>query len=908
MSEAPDGERVRSLREQRGWTQDGLAARAVIDVQTLRRIERGGRVRRRSLLRVAQALGLTIEELQQPAAPQQDAPSAGRLRQALVAECGETNLLGGIFLDQDLPLHRFAVERSLEVSGGLETFSPGDLLRDSRDTGPGRWVIVGDAGAGKTTLLRVLGLKLAADPHAPCPVYLRLLELPLDDPRPEVLLGSVASEERELVARLADEGRVVFLLDGLDEVPPSGRARIRSLLKVAAARWPCPLLVTSRPFGLRRPGGFELARLLPLDDGQITEFLERWFDQRGEGPSGAELTPELLESARTPLLLVIVALLIERGAHDPYSERPHTRAQLYAQGLDVLLAGMHRPEGAPRIESDVQCALDALAKAAHLLTSQQTLALSTRELASRLRSDDALWERLARVERWAGGPEAFLEEIAELSGVLAPHDGRGTQVRFWHRSFQELLTARELARRPHDELLAEAESLRRDGDMAHWVEPYTLLAGELERADDFLDALYQADPEIAVRALENARHVGSGTLQELVSELHNEDDPRPQARTLIEGMRSWWSSVGDSARAGLVTATEYKAGAWLAGHPDALAKLQKLLEALGRTPQDPIEVDDWLAELVHSLPCDRRMLRGRIYLQLGRLLEPRQAIELAEAFWEGALERGSYGDDLFFLHDLLTRLGKEHVAARRALAALYEDLGTPPAELLEWASIPAGEFVMGDLAESGGFPWERPRHRVRFPRGWEAARTTVTRAQYARFDPSACPFDADDPQEARRPAEGLSWYACVAFCRWLSHHAGAGSVIRLPREAEWEYMARAGTETRYWSGDEEADLDRVGWYRENAEGRTHPVGLKPANPWGLFDVHGNTWEWTQDWYGAYPEADQQDPRGASSGTCRVMRGGCFQWDAPWARSSHRSWLPAHSRIENIAFRPVRCPL
>ena len=76
MSEAPDGERVRSLREQRGWTQDGLAARAVIDVQTLRRIERGGRVRRRSLLRVAQALGLTIEELQQPAAPQQDAPSA----------------------------------------------------------------------------------------------------------------------------------------------------------------------------------------------------------------------------------------------------------------------------------------------------------------------------------------------------------------------------------------------------------------------------------------------------------------------------------------------------------------------------------------------------------------------------------------------------------------------------------------------------------------------------------------------------------------------------------------------------------------------------------------------------------------------------------------------------------------
>ncbi|HBP22418.1 MAG TPA: hypothetical protein DEA08_32145, partial [Planctomycetes bacterium] len=480
MSVLPDGERVRSLREERGWTQDGLAGRAVIDVQTLRRIERGGRVRRRSLLRVAQALGLELEALQRSEAPPPSAaPGAGRLRQALAAECAETNLLGGIFLNEDLPLRRFAVERSLEVSMGLETLDPRELLRDSRDARPGRWVVVGDAGAGKTTLLRSLALRLAAEPSAPCPVYLRLLELPPDDPRPEVLLSVVPSEERELVARLAEEGRVVFLLDGLDEVPATERAKLRSLLKVTAARWPSPLLVTSRPFGLRRPGGFELARLLPLDDGQIGEFLERWFSQRGQGPSGAELTPELLESARTPLLLVIVALLIERGAHDPYSERPHTRAQLYAQGLDVLLAGLHRPEGAPKIESDVECALDALAKAAYQLTSAQTLSIGARQLAARLRADEELWKRLSQVERWAAGPEAFLDEIAELSGVLAPHDGRGTQVRFWHRSFQELLTARELARRPHAELLAEAETLSRDGARAHWVEPYALLAGEL---------------------------------------------------------------------------------------------------------------------------------------------------------------------------------------------------------------------------------------------------------------------------------------------------------------------------------------------------------------------------------------------------------------------------------------------
>lgn len=666
--------------------------------------------------------------------------------------------------------------------------------------------------------------------------------------------------------------------------------------------------MTSRPFGLRRPGGFELARLLPLDDAQITEFLERWFTQRGAGPSSAELTPELRESARTPLLLVIVALLIERGARaqEPHSERPHTRAQLYAQGLDILLAGLHRPEGAPKIASDVECALDALAKTAYQLTDAQELSVSKRQLATRLRADEELWGRLSQVQRWSVGPDALLDEIAELSGVLAPHDGRGNRIRFWHRSFQELLTARELARRPRAELLSEAATLNRAGESAHWVEPYALLANELERADDLLDALYQADPEIAVRALENAQRVAPGTLHELVNELQAEDDLRPQARTLIEGMRSWWSSVGDSARAGLVTATEYRAGAWLEGDDEALAKLQQLLTALGRDPLDPVEVDDWLAELVHSLPCDRRMLRGRIYLQLGRLLEPRQAVELAQAFWESALERGSYGDDLFFLHDLLTRLGERYAPARRALGALYERLGTPPAGLLTWLEVPAGQFVMGDLAESGGFPWEHPRHRVRFEQGWEAARTPVTREQYRCFDPSTSP-GADDPAWGEHPVDGLSWYACVAFCRWLSHHAGAKHEIRLPREAEWEYMARAGTETRYWSGDDEADLDRVGWYRANAGGRTHPVALKPANPWGLLDVHGNVWEWTQDWYGAYPEEAQVDPLGASSGTCRVLRGGCFLWDAPWARSSHRSWLPAHSRVENLGFRPVRCP-
>ncbi len=93
---------------------------------------------------------------------------------------------------------------------------------------------------------------------------------------------------------------------------------------------------------------------------------------------------------------------------------------------------------------------------------------------------------------------------------------------------------------------------------------------------------------------------------------------------------------------------------------------------------------------------------------------------------------------------------------------------------------------------------------------------------------------------------GISWDDARAYCEWLGELTGEH--YRLPTEAQWEYACRAGTETRWSFGDEERDLDEHAWYSGNADGKLHPVASRRPNPWGLYDMHGNVWEWCADWY------------------------------------------------------------
>ena len=170
----------------------------------------------------------------------------------------------------------------------------------------------------------------------------------------------------------------------------------------------------------------------------------------------------------------------------------------------------------------------------------------------------------------------------------------------------------------------------------------------------------------------------------------------------------------------------------------------------------------------------------------------------------------------------------------------------------------------------------------------------------------------------------MSWFAAVMFAEWVG--------ARLPLEPEWEYVCRAGTKTRFWSGDSDGDLARVGWHGDyvgggNAHGHPHPVAEKPANAWGLHDVHGNVWEWCADVYDGEAYASRADgltvdPRrltfavgnalptsaeSADRGASRVVRGGSCDPGPEGARSAVRSWEAPSYTFGYLGFRLLLCP-
>ena len=156
----------------------------------------------------------------------------------------------------------------------------------------------------------------------------------------------------------------------------------------------------------------------------------------------------------------------------------------------------------------------------------------------------------------------------------------------------------------------------------------------------------------------------------------------------------------------------------------------------------------------------------------------------------------------------------------------------------------------------------------------------VTQEQYERVM-GKNPSRFKGPQ---LPVERVSWKAAVSFCTKLSafpEEQAAGRTYRLPTEAEWEYACRAGSTTDFCFGDAEWGLDDYAWYEDNSDHRTHPVGQKRPNAWGLYDMHGNVWEWCADWHDeAYYEASPvDDPQGPATGVDRVGRGGSWSESA-----------------------------
>jgi formylglycine-generating enzyme required for sulfatase activity len=159
------------------------------------------------------------------------------------------------------------------------------------------------------------------------------------------------------------------------------------------------------------------------------------------------------------------------------------------------------------------------------------------------------------------------------------------------------------------------------------------------------------------------------------------------------------------------------------------------------------------------------------------------------------------------------------------------------------------------------------------------------------------------------PVEQVSWNDVQEFIRKLNamDEMEETDKYRLPSEAEWEYACRAGTTTRYSFGDGEVELGEHAWYADNAGDETHPVGQKKPNAWGLYDMHGNVWEWVQDEYHSNYQDAPSDGRAWDDGSSsnRVMRGGVWNYYTENCRSANRVSLDADYRDDFIGFRLLR---
>ena len=189
-------------------------------------------------------------------------------------------------------------------------------------------------------------------------------------------------------------------------------------------------------------------------------------------------------------------------------------------------------------------------------------------------------------------------------------------------------------------------------------------------------------------------------------------------------------------------------------------------------------------------------------------------------------------------------------------------------------------------------------------KAFELGQHEVTQEQYEKVM-GTNPNTFKGPQN---PVENVNWDDAVEFCRKLSElpeEKSGDYVYRLPTEAEWEYACRARTKTEYSFADSDSGLGAYGWYKDNSGKTTHPVGQKKPNPWGLYDMHGNVWEWCQDWYGDYPSGAVTDPTGAASGSGRLLRGGSFFGQTSVVRSAYRNSNRPDSRLSNYGFRPAR---
>jgi formylglycine-generating enzyme required for sulfatase activity len=246
-----------------------------------------------------------------------------------------------------------------------------------------------------------------------------------------------------------------------------------------------------------------------------------------------------------------------------------------------------------------------------------------------------------------------------------------------------------------------------------------------------------------------------------------------------------------------------------------------------------------------------------------------------------------------------------------APGATYAGLIEPQTGM-EFVAIEPGSFVMGSPIREAGRNTDEVAHRVTITKRLFVGRHEVTQTQWAMVM-GQNPSHFKDC--SRCPVENVDFYEVATFITKLNAQS-TSMRYRLPTEAEWEYVCRAGTRTPFTTGEritaDQANVDGRFPYAGSAAAassdKTRPVGSFAPNPWGLYDVHGNVWEWTNDWYGPYDSRADTDPKGPGAGTVRVIRGGSWHFDANSARCALRYTHAPQDKGFSLGFRVVAEPI